>query len=483
MSRPWPQPADRSLSVKLDPSAPSGFVVHSFADDDPIACRDYVRAKLGLPSFEPPKKKPNAAGTAKGRAPVVAEYVYRTADGKPYLLVKRTANKDFPQFHHEGSTWRPGKPTGPKIPYRLPELLAAPLTTPIYIVEGEKDVDNLAMLGFVGTCNSEGADTGSGKKWTPELNQHFTGRHVYIIPDNDAPGRKHAEHVARSLAPMAASVRIVELPGLGPGGDVSDWLAASGTANQLSALAAAGGATTEPAGDTAGDATADEAEPKAARTPPAKDVLLKLARAANLFHTSDWTAYADFVVNGHRETWPVRSKGFRRWLRHRYYRQAGGAPNADAMEAALGVIEAKAHYEGPEQPVAVRVAGLDSRFYIDLCSPSWQAIEIDERGWRIVDTPPVRFRRAPGMLPLPVPERGGHIDTLRPFLNLKAANDQDANHAKFVLTVSVLVSYMRQRTLSHCRGDGSPGGLQDQLHARPAPAGRSKRNERSSASA
>src|SRR5262249_16747284 len=42
---------DRSLSIKLDDTAPDGFVVHSFAGDDPIACRDHVRKKLGLPKF------------------------------------------------------------------------------------------------------------------------------------------------------------------------------------------------------------------------------------------------------------------------------------------------------------------------------------------------------------------------------------------------------------------------------------------------
>src|SRR5262249_55952252 len=43
--------ADRSLSVKLDSGAPDGFLVHSFANDDPIICKDYVRAKAGLPAF------------------------------------------------------------------------------------------------------------------------------------------------------------------------------------------------------------------------------------------------------------------------------------------------------------------------------------------------------------------------------------------------------------------------------------------------
>jgi len=44
---------DRSLSVKLDASAPDGFLVHSFAGDDPIMCRDHVRKLAGLPEFKP----------------------------------------------------------------------------------------------------------------------------------------------------------------------------------------------------------------------------------------------------------------------------------------------------------------------------------------------------------------------------------------------------------------------------------------------
>src|SRR5262245_59075197 len=54
---------------------------------------------------------------------------------------------------------------------------------------------------------------------------------------------------------------------------------------------------------------------------PAKDSLIELAQDAELFHTPDGTAYADFIANGHRETWPIRSKGFRRWLGRSYYEQ------------------------------------------------------------------------------------------------------------------------------------------------------------------
>ena len=56
-------------------------MVHSFAGDDAIVCRDYVRDRLGLPPFEA-KKKANGKANGKWSAPL-AEYVYRDAHGEP----------------------------------------------------------------------------------------------------------------------------------------------------------------------------------------------------------------------------------------------------------------------------------------------------------------------------------------------------------------------------------------------------------------
>ena len=178
---------------------------------------------------------------------------------------------------------------------------------------------------------------------------------------------------------------------------------------------------------------------------PAKDILIELAKEAELFHTPDNTPYADFFVNGHRETWPVRAKGFRRWLGRKYYEATHSAPNAEALQAALSVIEARAHYDAPECAIATRVAGLDGHIYLDLCNASWQAVEITEDGWRVVDEPPVRFRRANGMLPLPVPQRGGGVETLRKYLNLTETDAAYPADAKFTLACSVLLSFLRER--------------------------------------
>src|SRR5262249_46075562 len=82
--------------------------------------------------------------------------------------------------------------------------------------------------------------------------------------------------------------------------------------------------------------------------------------------------------------------------------------------------------EGAERAVHVRVAELDGRIYLDLGDAAWRAVEIDEKGWRVVKGPPVRFRRPKGLLALPEPVRGGALDELRPCVNLPKADAQDA---------------------------------------------------------
>jgi hypothetical protein len=86
--------------------------------------------------------------------------------------------------------------------------------------------------------------------------------------------------------------------------------------------------------------------------------------------------------------------------------------------------------------VFTRVASDAGKIYLDLGDAGWNAIEIDARDWRLVNEPPVRFRRAGGMLPLPIPERGGRIEDLRPFLNVKDDDD-------FVLAVAWLLAALR----------------------------------------
>jgi hypothetical protein len=167
-------------------------------------------------------------------------------------------------------------------------------------------------------------------------------------------------------------------------------------------------------------------------------MLAEVARAAELFHAPDGTCFADIEVDGHRETWAIKSSGFRRWLTLRFFEETQKAPSSEAMSSARNLIEAQAQFDGPERPIFVRVGSADGRMYLDLCNETWQAVEVDANGWHIVDKPPVRFRRANGMRPLPTPVHGGSIDLLRPFLNISAEPD-------FVLIVSWIAAVLRDR--------------------------------------
>ena len=101
-------------------------------------------------------------------------------------------------------------------------------------MEGEKDADRLADLKFPATTNAGGAG-----KWRDTYTQQLKGagiEQVVILPDADAAGRSHAEDVARSCHALGLQVKIVQLPDVPEKGDVSDWLAAGHTRDELATL-------------------------------------------------------------------------------------------------------------------------------------------------------------------------------------------------------------------------------------------------------
>jgi hypothetical protein len=149
-----------------------------------------------------------------------AVYPYRDEQGRVLYEVVRYEPKDFRQrvpLEGGGYQWRLDGVR--RVPYRLPELLAADPLWEVFIVEGEKDADLLASVGCTTTTNVGGAG-----QWRPEYAQWLKDRSVVIVPDNDEPGKRHAEQVARTLVGIASRISILELPGLEPKGDVSDFM-------------------------------------------------------------------------------------------------------------------------------------------------------------------------------------------------------------------------------------------------------------------
>lgn len=169
--------------------------------------------------------------SSNGDRPAQVEYSYRDESGAELFQVVRSVDKRFWQRKPNGrGGYSKGVQGVRRVLYRLPEMLAQPDAT-IVIVEGEKDVERLRRGGIVATTNPGGAG-----KWKPEFGQFLEGRDVVILPDNDEPGRSHASQVARMLSGVTRSVKIVGLPDLPEKGDVSDWLDAGHSIDELRAI-------------------------------------------------------------------------------------------------------------------------------------------------------------------------------------------------------------------------------------------------------
>ncbi len=148
--------------------------------------------------------------------------------------------------------------------------------------------------------------------------------------------------------------------------------------------------------------------------------LIEVARpVVELFNTPQGQAYASIRSGEGRRNYACDSAAFRDFLNHKHFQLTGTAPQPGAVQQAIQHFSAVARFDGPTEPVFLRVGSSGNRSFLDLANQSWEAVEISENHWRVVDCPPVRFRRVPGMLPLPTPLRGGDINRLRQFLNLQ----------------------------------------------------------------
>ena len=215
--------------------------------------RDYCREVLGAAAFKPngsagPDLRVVWDEPAKPKAPppwerpVAATFDYVDEHGEElYQSVKFDDDLDprFMQRHPDGlGGWKWGMEGIRRILYRLPELIASVNSgRTIYIVEGEKDVESLRALGLAATTNPMGAG-----KWRPEFSETLRNAEVVIIGDNDEPGRSHVAKITAALNGVAKCVRALDLawcwPDCDEGGDISDWIAAGGTADKLSKMVA-----------------------------------------------------------------------------------------------------------------------------------------------------------------------------------------------------------------------------------------------------
>jgi hypothetical protein len=169
------------------------------------------------------KKAPEKLG------PIENAYNYFDQTGNVIFQVCRFEGKDFrlrrpDPDEPEKYIWNT-KGIDP-VPYNLKDVIKA---RRVFVCEGEKDADTLMdTFDLTTTTNAMGA-----KNWKPQLNQYFKGKIVEILPDNDKAGRDRGEAIAQNLTGIARVVKIIHLPGLKEKGDVSDWIAAGNTKEDL----------------------------------------------------------------------------------------------------------------------------------------------------------------------------------------------------------------------------------------------------------
>jgi hypothetical protein len=161
------------------------------------------------------------------------------------------------------------------------------------------------------------------------------------------------------------------------------------------------------------------ATPKSSQTTS----LLELASELKFWRTPQGELFATVPVKGHFENQRLGSTEFKEYLRWQYYARTKTAARPQAVQEAIASFEAEARYESPEEEVFVRIAENGTANFLDLCDDRWRMVEFDSDGWRIVEKPTVKFQRFPGMRPLPIPVKGGSIDDLRKFLNLRSDDD------------------------------------------------------------
>jgi len=146
-------------------------------------------------------------------------------------------------------------------------------------------------------------------------------------------------------------------------------------------------------------------------------------RGFDFFHDEQRRAFATVPVSDHLETWEIRSRDFKLWVKQTLFDRVGVAPDS-WVKATVEEFETQAICKGRCESVYLRVAPQNGKLYLDLCNSKWEVVEISDGDWGISDNSPVKFRRAAGMTALPLPHADGDLREFISFLNLRSSADE-----------------------------------------------------------
>ncbi|HEV7376814.1 MAG TPA: DUF3854 domain-containing protein [Pyrinomonadaceae bacterium] len=293
--------------------------------------------------------------------------------------------------------------------------------TPRFLPIGLSGVWN--WRGTVGKTANANGQRQAVKGVIPDLDLiEWEKRVVYLVFDTNVKTNEKVQAARRELSKelirRGALVRFVDLPEMAGVNGVDDLLALRGADYVLALFDAA-----------------KSPESETTKKKSQSSVLVELIAGTELFHTSEGETFATIPMNNHRETWLLKSKGFRDWLSKRYYETESAIPNSQALQDALNTLHGIARHDGAEMETYIRLAAKDGCIWLDLCDEEWRTVKISSEGWEIVSDAPIKFRRTKGMKALPLPVSGGSVSSLRQFMNV---SDSD-----WPLLISWLVASFR----------------------------------------
>ena len=344
--------------------------------------------------------------------------------------------------------------------YRLNKVIASPDSETIWITENEKHASQLISIGVQATTSGLGISP-SAVDWSA-----LKGRRIIIWPIDtriEAKTNKFVLEVNTILKQLNCSVQAVDINQLKPadgtdttdvnkftldmkdiinphdttdGNDAINWLFDHEgiTKDELMALPLVSLEfnNNKKKDEKVKSTMSTDQSSKNNQSNSQSQALIELTDDFNFFHAPDTKTYASVPINSHRENHNIRSKVFSRLLQGRYYKKYGKSLNKNALDEALNIFESKAMFEGEQHNVYVRVAGDGCHIYIDLGDKLWQVAKVIPGSWEITQKVPVKFIRPKGMLELPIPIKGGSLETLKEFINLP---DEES----WVLLVSYLL--------------------------------------------
>lgn len=351
---------------------------------------------------------------------------------------------DVPRNGANGRIVKYETPEGSRLVVDVPPSVRQALTdplVPLVITEGVRKADAAVSCGIccvdvLGVWSWRRKNADGEATALPDFDRiALNGRRVVIAFDSDVTTKPQVrtalERLRAFLARRGALVQVTLLPAGPDGGKVGldDYLAAGHAFADLAALP-------DPFVATRDARTSRSESDRGVAKIAMAEQLLEIATADTLFQDDRGEAYAVVELRNVQRLLRVAGDEYKRTLAGRCFEKSRKAPSGDALQSAVRVLQSRVLPDGPRHVLHNRFARDGDAIWVDMADDRNRAVRVDAGGWRVVDRPPILFRRFAHQRALPDPVAGGDVDALRGLLHLDADDTWELVRA-FIVTAMI----------------------------------------------